>query len=249
MRINYNNYHLLIQDMGLMNQYLISKYLDYGLVKEVMQLKNIEQQLIQLLEFKSLKFDFFKELASGKTLFVGEGNLSFSLSLLSGNKINPRNIIISTFEEQFELSELAQENKLKLKNLGANIVNGVDATNLKKHFGNNKFDNIVFQFPNAASREPLEGHNPNFILVRDFLISANQQLFSSGQVIISAVDSPYYRGAFQFDAAAEAAGFIPPMVHEFDPNAFEGYEHTMIHQSGNALDNHDKFSTFVFKKA
>jgi hypothetical protein len=246
---NNHQYLPIIQNLGLMNQYLISKYLDYGLIKEVTQLKNIEYQLLRLLEYKSANFDFVNALSHGKTLFVGEGNLSFTLSLISRNNINPRNITATTFENASELSGAAQTNMANLKRGGANIINGVDATNLKNHFGMAKFDNIIFQFPHTASREAVDGHNPNFILVRDFLISASQQLSPGGQIIISAVDSPHYRGAFQFTAAATAAGFSPPSVYEFDPRAFAGYEHTMTHQAGNALDNHDKFSSFVFRKA
>lgn len=112
-----------------------------------------------------------------------------------------------------------------------------------------RFDSIVFQFPHVGSREPVEEHNPNFILVRDFLRSAAAQLAPGGQVLISAVDSPHYEGAFQFDDAAEIAGFLPPEVYPFDPSAFPGYTHTMTHEEGDALDNHDAFGTWIFKRA
>lgn len=64
---------------------------------------------------------------------------------------------------------------------------------------------------------------------------------------ISVVDSPHYRGAFQFEEAAKIAGFKPPEIYKFDPNTFPEYEHTMTHQTGSALENHNKFSTFIFK--
>jgi hypothetical protein len=66
--------------------------------------------------------------------------------------------------------------------------------------------------------------------------------------LITAVDTPHYRGAFQFDEAADIAGFQPPESYPFDPNAFPQYEHTRTHQSGSALDDHDRFRTWVFKK-
>ena len=59
---------------------------------------------------------------------------------------------------------------------------------------------------------------------------------------------PPYRGAFQFDEAADIAGFAPPESYPFDPSAFPEYEHTMTHQSGSAIDHHDEFSTWAFRK-
>jgi len=38
-----------------------------------------------------------------------------------------------------------------------------------------------------------------------------------------------------------------PLKYIFDPNDFLGYTHTMTHQEGSALDNHDKFATWEFK--
>ncbi len=35
-------------------------------------------------------------------------------------------------------------------------------------------------------------------------------------------------------------------MYGFDPAAFPDYEHTMTHQPGSALDNHDQFGTWVF---
>jgi len=135
-----------------------------------------------------------------------------------------------------------------LRALGATILHGVNAESLRASLGSWMFDSIIFQFPHVGSREPIEGHNPNFILVRDFLLSAGAQLKRGGQVLITAVDTPHYRGAFQFDEAADIAGFQPPESYPFDPNAFPQYEHTMTHQSGSALDAHDRFRTWVFKK-
>lgn len=111
-----------------------------------------------------------------------------------------------------------------------------------------KFDTIIFQFPHAGSREPIRGHNPNFVLVRDFLKSASAQLVYGGKVLITAVDSPYYRGAFQFEEAAKLAGFKEAETYPFDPSDFPGYVHTMAHEDGDALSHHDDFSTWVFRK-
>jgi 25S rRNA (uracil2634-N3)-methyltransferase len=193
------------------------------------------------------RFDFIGAIAHGKTLLVGEGNLSFARSIAGKTRIIPSRLTATTFEKERNLPAGAKENAQALQSLGTTVIYGVDATDLAAAFGSMRFDSIVFQFPHVGSREPVEGHNPNFILVRDFLISAASQLTAGGQVLISAVDSPHYQGAFQFDDAADTAGFLPPKAYAFDPSAFPGYEHTMTHQDGNALDNHDDFSTWVFK--
>ncbi len=61
------------------------------------------------------------------------------------------------------------------------------------------------------------------------------------------MNNPHYHGAFQFNNAAKIAGFQPPEIYPFDPSEFPGYDHTMTHQDESALDNHDKFVTWVFE--
>jgi len=196
---------------------------------------------------KAAALDFVGQLSRGRTLLVGEGNLSFALSLAKMPHIGPRRLTATTFEAKSDLSPSAQANASTLCSLGVTVLYGVDARDLSTTLGSQRFDNIVFQFPNAGRRDGIRGLNPNFILIRKFLRSAVQQLAPNGQVYISAVDSPYYEGTFHFDEAAAQAGFWPPEMYNFDPAAFPGYEHTMTHQSGSALDNHDQFGTWVFK--
>lgn len=178
---------------------------------------------------------------------MGEGNLSFALSLAQRPQIFPGRLFATTLEIRDELSPEAIKNAQALKAKGATVLHGVDATNLSNTFGSWLFDNIVFQFPHAGYRGSEEGRNPNFILVREFLASAFSQLYRDGKVLVSAANTPHYRGAFQFEEAAESAGFRSPEVYKFDPSQFPEYEHTMTHQSGSALENHDTFSTWVFK--
>jgi len=185
---------------------------------------------------------------NAEALIVGEGNLSFTLSLVGMSGITPSRLIATTFENKEELSSDAIANAEVLRRKGVTVLHGVDGSSLASVFGSWRFDTIVFQFPHAGSRDAVEGNNPNFVLVRDFLISAAVQLHRGGKVLISAVDSPHYRVAFQFDEAADIAGFAPPESYPFDPSAFSEYEHTMTHQSGSAIDHHDEFSTWVFRK-
>ena len=105
----------------------------------------------------------------------------------------------------------------------------------------------MFQFPDTGLRHPVEGKNPNYVLVRDFLNSAQRHLLRSGDACISAVDSPHYQGAFQFEKAAVSAGYHLPAIYKFEPKRFKGYAHTMTNESGSALGGHNDFKTWVFR--
>jgi Domain of unknown function (DUF2431) len=192
-------------------------------------------------------FKLTKALEKGKTLLVGEGNLSFTLSLIKNSSVKPWDLTASTFEKELELSESAKENRKLLVSKGVRVLNGVDATNLSNKFGSKKFDNVVFQFPNVASRESVEGRNPNFILIRDFLISSKSQLHPYGKIYISAVDNKHYEGVFNFEEAAEIAGFKNQKKYSFYPAEFPEYQHIMTHQDESGIDNYNKFGTWVFE--
>lgn len=214
----------LICKIGLMNQIMLQKSLDFGLIDDARKRLRFDKYLVWLLH-KSAKFNFVAEVSQGRTLLVGEGNFSFALSLAQKPQIAVNRLVASSFESENYLSEGAIANAKKLKTMGATILYGVDATKLSTVFGSWLFDNIIFQFPHVGSRDAIEGHNPNFILVQDFLVSAKSQLQQGGKVIISAVNTPHYRGAFQFEEAAKIAGFKPPEIYKFNLIAFPEYEH------------------------
>ncbi len=126
-------------------------------------------------------------------------------------------------------------------------MHGVDATKLDKSFKPHEFDTIIFQFPNVGSRDAKHGHNPNHVMIRKFLRSAAAYLKPSGKIMVSVVDSPHYEGAFQFEEAAEFAGYETPETYPFDPSMFSGYSHTNTNDDESALDEHNKFLTWVFR--
>lgn len=245
--MNYNQQMNLLE-LGIQNQYLISKCLDYNKFNFLLELQNIDQDISSLLWRKSKKFDFHSELAFSKTLLVGEGNLSFTLSLVKHHNIFPQNLVATTFEDYSELPDSAINNAQNLKILGAAVLCNIDATKLYNYFESNDFDNIIFQFPNVGSRESEEGHNPNHILLRDFLISSKQILKPNGQVIVTLVDSPYYNGSFQVDLAAEQADYRYPEPYKFKPSDFPEYKHLKTLEDESAIDNYKKFITWVFKQ-
>ncbi|MCK6417540.1 MAG: DUF2431 domain-containing protein [Alphaproteobacteria bacterium] len=190
---------------------------------------------------------FISQIQQGKTLFVGEGNLSFALSIAKIPEINTSSLIVTTYEKTSDLSEEAQQNSETLKQSAASVINEIDATKLDRYFPYQKFDTIIFQFPNAESGEPEYGRNPNYILIRDFLKRAACCLTSNGKILITAVDSPHYQGAFQFEEAAEKAGYSILGPYLFDPESFLGYSHTNTNDDDSALEKHDEFKTWIFE--
>jgi len=192
-------------------------------------------------------FDIVTQIASGRCLLVGEGNLSFARSLLNFQRVSPSKIVATTFERLNSLSEETITNAKYISGKGVVILNGVNARKLGVALGSSKFSTIVFQFPHTGRRHPVEGKNPNYVLVRDFLNSARRHLTQNGRICISAVDNPHYQGAFQFEKAAASAGYYPPSIHPFAPKRFRGYSHTMRHEDGSALAGHRNYKTWVFK--
>lgn len=190
---------------------------------------------------------FISQIQQENTLFVGEGNLSFSLSIAKTPGITTSNLVVTTYEKTLDFSEEAQQNAEILRRSGVSVINGIDATKLDRYFSRQKFDTIIFQFPNAGSRDPEYGRNPNYILIRDFLKSAASCLAPNGKILITAVDSPHYQGAFQFEEAAEKAGYNIRGSYPFDPESFPGYSHTNTNDDDSALEKHDEFKTWVFE--
>lgn len=148
----------------------------------IKSLQDIDHQLYSLFK-KFTAFDFVSQVERGTSLFVGEGNLSFAHCIAENVKI-PQHIIATTFETEAELSERAVHHKKLLKKRASSVIHGIDALKLHAIFTGLRFETIIFQFPHTGSREPIEGRNPNFILVRGFLMSAKSLLSASGKVVL-----------------------------------------------------------------
>ncbi|RUT34733.1 DUF2431 domain-containing protein [Arsenicitalea aurantiaca] len=192
-------------------------------------------------------FDLVQTVSQGRTLFLGDGNLSFSRALAKLKPSAARDFTATTFEPAVRLSPRTLQNASQLARMSAKVLNGIDATRLQAHFGTTKFHAIIFNFPNVASRTPIYGHNPNHILAHKFLRSAAGQLVHGGLVVMTAVDSTFYAGAFGLPAAARFAGFGEPEIHEFKPSRFPGYIHANTLDGRSALTKYRSFGTWVFR--
>jgi 25S rRNA (uracil2634-N3)-methyltransferase len=192
-------------------------------------------------------FEFVKFSKLGDTLLVGEGNLSFAVSLSSLLGSSRINLVATTYDARNSLSKHALANASNLKRSGVSVMHEVDATKLHEHFGKRKFRLIAFQFPNVASRVPVYGRNPNHILVRRFLRSARSYVGPAGLVAITVVNSPHYDGAFDMAGASIKAGFHAPETYPFYFDEYPGYSHgKTVDETESAVENEDAFVTFVF---
>lgn len=215
--------------------YAHSRGLEHKLV-----FKKIDKQL--------RKFPFIERSKMGKTLFVGEGNFSFALSI--AKRVTPvRGQFCATSLEPMSLtSHQTKKNIRALEQLGGQVKTGIDATRLSQHFYGRRFGLIVFQFPNIASRVPVYGQNANHWVVTRFLKNAIHHLSAEGDVAITTVDNPHYDGVFKMKEAARKAKYNAPDIFDFDPTDFAQYRHENTLGGVWALARQKSFATFVFRR-
>ena len=175
-------------------------------------------------------------------MLVGEGNLSFAKSLLNKPALITYMTATNVLKKKALISEESRINANVLMNEGACVLHGVDATKIEETFPAQKFDTIIFQFPNAGSRDGKYGHTTNHVLIRKFLRSALAHLSEEGCVLITAVDNAYYNGMFKFEDAADFADYHAPHCMDFDPAQFSGYSHTNTNDDVSAIEDHKKFN-------
>lgn len=200
-----------------------------------------------LLLIKSIKeYNFVERVSIGKTLLVGEGNFSFTCALVKQCSKIPTSLIASTYEKVSELSDSAGYNAELLENIGIKIIYGLDGTKLHESFGANSFDTIIFGFPHSGSREGVDGKNPNYLLVHNFIKSSMQILEKNSVILITIVDNDFYNNMFQFDEISEKLGIPAPIKHKFNPKSYPGYKHSMTNSDESAITQYDEFVTYEF---
>ncbi len=220
------------------------KCAELGLYEREDVIYHLNQDLTLLLK-SSIKYNFLDRIDYGNSFLVGEGNLSFTLSLIKQLQTLPI-LITSTYESYKDLSDIGQYNAILLHNTGIKVMHNIDATNLHKVFPKSSFDTVIFQFPHSGSREPIGGHNPNYVLVRDFITSASYILKKNGIILITIVDNAFYNNVFRFEEISEQLGLVQPVKYNFDPKDYPQYVHSNTNQDGSALEEYKKFATWEF---
>ncbi|KAI9120034.1 hypothetical protein K1719_009003 [Acacia pycnantha] len=162
-------------------------------------------------------------------LLVGEGDFSFALCLAQsfGSAFNIVASSLDTHDEVVRKYKKAMSNIVALRKLGAEVLRGVDATQMKSHPGlyMGRFDRIIFNFPHAGfhGRED----NPSMIekhkdLIRGFFKNASSMLNSNGEVHINHKTTPPFD-----DWCIEELGIqnflLPIECVEFKKEDYPGY--------------------------
>ncbi|TRY77893.1 hypothetical protein TCAL_06166 [Tigriopus californicus] len=126
-----------------------------------------------------------------RVLFLGEGNFSFSLDLLTNlltNASSPSNnvdsITCTAFEPDF-VSEEAKNNAQSLIAMGVNVRLGIDGTRLSEAFPEQLFDRIVFMFPHVGGKMRIERNRQ---LLQDLGLSFSYVTHSESQVFLALTD-------------------------------------------------------------
>lgn len=214
--------------------------------EEFYKCRDIDAALIIII--KSIKkFNFVFHSNEGLSLFIGEGNLSFACEIANKSQ-NPNYIIATTYESFDCYDNLSIQNKQRLEQMGATVLDGIDGEKINIGLQNlyMKFHLIVFQFPHTGKQDYHDGKTPNFDLVRNFLISSKRCLSQDGLIAITYVDNSYYNGVFQFAKLNRELGFRVMEKHIFDPKDFLNYKHKMTNGDESGILNHNQFATMVF---
>ncbi|OAD58005.1 GTP-binding protein 5 [Eufriesea mexicana] len=174
-----------------------------------------------------MKLTIFSE--NDRVLLVGEGNFSFSVALFDLNlKIN----ITTTCYEAEVNQVIAERNIQYLKNNGVRVLLGVDATKLKEHpiLKTELFNKIIFNFPHVGGKMRIERNRK---LLKQFFISASEQIKSNGQVLVTlcngqggtSLDNPSRRwdDSWKVTEMAAHGNFVLITINPFDWSAFQNY--------------------------
>jgi hypothetical protein len=134
---------------------------------------------------------------SSRILTVGDGDLSYSLSIanyLFEAQGNAHKITATTHETYESVAKTyidGEKNVQQLKKLGASVFHGIDATNLSSYdtFRDEKYDVVVWNFPCVRISKGADGQvselEANIALVRNFFRNIGNYLQSTGEVHIA----------------------------------------------------------------
>ncbi|RUS80710.1 hypothetical protein EGW08_011533 [Elysia chlorotica] len=170
---------------------------------------------------------------TGSVLLVGDGDFSFSLSLLRHGALSPCQVTTSNLETQDTIQQhkLASSNMLQLESMGVCVLLEVDARELHTHpiVSQKLYSRIIFNFP-LADRHNIK---KNRALLADFFSSCSQVLIPDGQVMVTLckgqggtpADRPQrsWHDSWQALAMAANAGFILTDIRPFEAGMFPEY--------------------------
>jgi hypothetical protein len=181
----------------------------------------------------------------GRTLLVGEGNFSFSLSIAVQTQIGGRLVATDyVVAARTTLEKTAQEqrrnavvnaNVERLGQLGVQVDRQVDARD-PASYPAGSFDIIVFNHPLVLTRSEegqtlRGGERANVELIEQFLAAAKQRIKEGGQIVI--ISSLFRLQRWKLDEIAERLN-LEQRVLRFVAAQYPGYEHERTERPGGA---------------
>lgn len=157
-------------------------------------------------------------------LVVGDGDLSFSLSLataLSGTKITATTF--DSFGVVCKKYEKASGTMVSLKASGANVMHNIDATKLDTYTWNTKFNRIVFNFPHIGGSTPRDVV-ANQAMLFDFFKSGSKLLTNSKSEIHISLRTTMFYKSWDIKTIGEKAGFKLRKKVDFNEDLYMRYE-------------------------
>ena len=184
-------------------------------------------------------------------LFLGEGNFSFSASILAQKSY--RKIIVSCFEST-PVSDQAELNIEKLKRIkNVEVKFGIDATKLSEKFEKEFFSKIIFMFPHVGGKMRID---LNRNLLRKFNESCSLVLRENGSVFVAlcAGQSGSEQDPVQRPREADTwqivklfNQFQAVQIESFNPASINGYTSYGYRGLNKNFNNHSAVM-HVFKK-
>lgn len=167
-----------------------------------------------------------------RVLLVGEGNFSFTRSILENSVVDSSRTSATCLDSREELlAKYADAKEIidQVHELGADVYYGIDGTklhgakNIKRHA---PFDAIIFNFPHVGSG--MKDYDRNILenqkLVVPFFHSALSVLAPSGRIIVSLFQNEKYAD-WKMKPLAQAEGLRVRQRQPFEYTAFPGYLH------------------------
>jgi 25S rRNA (uracil2634-N3)-methyltransferase len=158
-----------------------------------------------------------------KILVVGDGDLTFSLSLASA--LGGGKIVATTFDSFYELRKKykgAPATVGALEAVGATVLHDVDATRMHAQLEDGKFHRIVFNFPHIGGATQ-EDVLLNQELLRDFFANARPRLNAAGECHVALRRTLFY-DSWDIVAQAERSGLRLVRVERFKGDELLSYE-------------------------
>jgi Domain of unknown function (DUF2431) len=184
---------------------------------------------------------------SGKTLLVGEGNLTFTESNVKLGRSFPGNVTATIYQKKAEVRDQATLARAeKLQEGGVTVEFGVDATKLDKGTEDQpKYDTIIWMFPHPGGSRPDAARAGAALLVA-FFASAAAVLAPGGKVSVTLRNDWYIKRWKPVDAAA-AAGLhlVGSDPLPFKQEDYPGYTHETTESGANEADVSTGY-TYVF---